>query len=361
MPMASPSNRQHMAKQNVFWERLACYDSDILQDVPKQEKRRAKNSGRFLLLIFCLSLIGNSYAFFLIFGTIWFSIAFALFCSLFFLNIYRLILTTTGSHLSPTLQKKRRPWISYLFKGAYILFFAIISSKPLEILIFSFPLQQQLAAYESTQIDEFRGKIDSINGKEIALLQKEVNAYQLELAAIDSQLVKSRDSLSKTYLLSTQAQLTEKLDTRASLLNALLSDNARNLATYTAQVSASHHFGQRLKILFSDYPKAWYISITVFLIFVMPYFYRIRFILRRKKNLSVYERQKADIDDQIIRNAYTAFKEEYRMLLEKSTGLSLDFYEYCEDPPYNTVRRQADKKQLEPSGSFRNWLINSNE
>ena len=349
-----------MSETRVLLERFACYDSDILTSSPPKEKRKAKNAGIFLLLLFCLSLASNGYAFFMIFGNLFFSLFIALFCSLFFLNIYRLILASTGSRLLPHLQKKRRPILSYFFKLSYILFFTVVSSKPLEVFIFTKPIETKLAAYEAAQIADFRAQIDNLNGQEIATLTKLVQEYETELTQIESELGQAKDKFSRSYLVSTQEQLIEKISGPKARLTQLTSENARNMAHYKKKISASPHFIQRLKILFSDYPLSWLITLGIFIIFGMPFFYRLGFVLRRKEKATTYERQKAAIEDQIIRSAYQNFKAQYQKALKQQTGQDLSFYEYCEDPPYNTVRRQANHKKVERSYGFKKWLLDEN-
>lgn len=214
-------------------------------------------------------------------------------------NIYLLTITTFTRNVLPLKKKPRSTFFSVLLRVCFLVFFAVLISKPIEVMI----VQGDIAMDN----DVFHHKIELLN----------------------------QMSPKKIYA----------ADTSANRVGAKI--------RYT--INNGNYFLYKVKLICKEprYAWTWWISGLFVVLFLLPVF--VKQTLRINGD---YYTNLKEIQVDIIKRSYKEFKARFTELSADHMGAPLDFYETCEDPPFNTPPKW-DGQKFQKQEEFLN-LFNRN-
>jgi hypothetical protein len=118
---------------------------------------------------------------------------------------------------------------------------------------------------------------------------------------------------------------------------------------YADRVLSSGYLIKRLEILNSQVPGTWWFTLGFLVVFVAPFWIRVRLSKR-----SEYEKIRAELETQLIVEDYAAFKAEFANRL-RPYG-KVEWEERYIDAPFNTEPGRQ-KHDFNRKGSLKSWMI----
>jgi len=128
-------------------------------------------------------------------------------------NIYILLLYTLSKNLLPHISSQGAKWSSVILRMAFIGVFAMIVSKPFELLFFNSMLENDIAVYKQTEYQNGQAVVNSIYENSFAELEKLIPETEAQLAKTEDELSNCGSDLGKLNTLSSQyKELQTKID-----------------------------------------------------------------------------------------------------------------------------------------------------
>ena len=296
-----------MKLRKFFWT-LSGDDKNVIAKCNKSTRSRFTGIGLFVAVIFILYFVSCFLAFTGLLQNLLIGIVIGLFFAWMITNIYLFLLYTLSKTGFPYIPNRIARFISVSIRLVFIAFISIIVSKPIESLIFSKPLAQDIKIFKQEKIKRYT----QITNK---YLDKEIKEYKRLLTGSNDmfylQLIEDRE---KKKLTLTTAM--ERL------------------------VSKSNYYIQGIIILNKKYPLSWFITVFILILFIIPTYLKI-FIHKD----SIFYKTKHYVESHLVKYEYELFKEKYNEIFNSKYGLDLHYDEHYSDAPFNT-KRKDNKREL---------------
>jgi hypothetical protein len=316
-----------------FFHILSGDDRSIIRQCSKKVQNRFALIGALVACIIVVSFVSITGAFIHFFDFILFDIAVGAFFALMMANIYILLLYTLSKNMLPHISSKGARWISLSLRIVFIAVFAMIVSKPFELLLFSPLLDKDIEIHKQNEYTAGEVVINSLYEKSFNELERLIELGDASAAAI----------------LATKK--TERVETLLQLQK---------------QIDASDYYLQRIKILNSKYVFTWLFTAIMIVLFLAPVYFK---YLMEEEN-EFYQKKKK-IERQIVLDEYASFKSKYKLFWkgffqdlevrppDKNERMNVVFAEIIQknyefevvfaDPPFNTIRKKDPRDFLEQS------------
>ena len=277
--------------------------------------------------------------------------AVSIFISWMIVNIYLLLLYTLSKNLLPHKKSNKEFNASILIRLIFIVFIAIIISKPLEVIMFSnianqnINLKLDLEDYKQNELKKYNESISSHYNSEIEKLNESIKQNLNLHSTPDIDFIKLNQN--KIILLE------EEKKAYSNKMTKLLYQ--------------SNYFVRSIIILNTKYKFCWIITLLIIFIFLFP-----AYLKNTLPDDSEFYKQKKYIENKIIQEEYSLFKASYIELinaflirniqypkneLEKSFKETLvnthnskiyniQFSEPFIDAPFNTIRKRDEREFL---------------
>ena len=290
-----------------FWT-LSGDDKNIIAKCNKSTRNRFTGIGLLVGMIFCLCFMSCFLAFTGLLQNLWIGIAIGLFFAWMITNIYLFLLYTLSKTGFPYIPNKTARFISVSIRLIFIGFISIIVSKPIENLIFSEKLHQDIQVFKEEKINRYNQLTDKY-------LNKEINEYKKSLTGKNDEF----------YLKLIEDRKQKKLQLTSSMEQL---------------VRKSNYYIQGIIILNKKYPISWLVTVLILALFITPTYLKI-FIHKD----SIFYRTKHNVESRLVKYEYDLFKEKYKQILSHKYGLDLHYDEHYLDAPFNT-KRKVNKREL---------------
>jgi len=294
-------------------------DYTIIRTCDANVQNRFAAIGTFVSLIFVLCFVSSYFTFTQLFQSYLLGIPAGLFFAFMITNIYLLLLYTLSKHMLPHTERLVGRLVSRAIRLIFICFIAVVVSKPIEVLVFSIPLQNDLDNYKRGELDHFESTTNEFFNNDIATLRK----------VIDDEIL-SEKPVDMSRLARYEALIGEKEKKRQELLSRM-----RTI------VGHSNYYVRSIVILNTGYPACWLITVILISIFFLP-----AYLKNIIPTTEFYYSRKRDIERGLIDREYALFKANYHRIFKASHNVEIDFVELFEDPPYNTTPRWDKRKFL---------------
>jgi len=181
-------------------------------------------------------------------------------------------------------------------------------------------------------LSDYDSNLDKIYGKEI------------ESTIVDyKEAIEYDKIIGKDNAISLELERNSKIDSIQQII-----EKERNEINYV--ISESDFFITRISIVSGKMPYSWIITILIVSLFLSPIYIFITDPVFRK-----YDILSGKVNNKIILDHYDFFKKRYNDLMKESTGMSVEYPEKYQDPPFNTVKIEPTHKYLK-KGTLLKWF-----
>ena len=289
------------------------------------KKSSASNVIRFVgaaicvLVILLLSFISVYYAFELMFHMWYVQILLSLFFSFMFGIIYILLIQTFSKQ--PLAQKSRRRLnVSNILRGLFILFIGFLISKPIEIMILSGRLANDIEQYQAHLNLSFEKQVHAIYAGDISRLGSRLHTYK-----------QMKGTVSGKDINAVSGQFNELKDKEQIAIRKAYD-----------RINGSSFFLQRVRLV-GRYPFSLVICVLIITLFFIPVA-----LIYTVSSDNVYYIDKRKQEHALVLSHYLNFRKLYAQSFEQSFGLAnITFYESHTDPPFRTQRIPAPECSTE--------------
>lgn len=285
-----------------FKELLFIFSGDnsrIIRQCDYSIQKRFLSIGGCVLFILVFCFVSSLYAFVEMFDALFVGFLLSLFLSFTITNIYLLLLYTLAKNTLPHVAKKGAAFLSRGIRVGFVCFISIIVSKPIETLIYSSKLDEDIEEFKTNTI----------------------------LANRDSIIYHTNFKISEINTLAfSEIEKTQIAD-------SLIKIGYQDIKSVVKLVQSSNYFLQRIIFLHTKHPTCWLFTIVCMLIFLSPIYFKYLLVDTR------YYELKRDIEMRIITVNYFAFKRRYANCFFRLTGKTIEFSEPFIDAPFNTQRK----------------------
>jgi hypothetical protein len=318
-------------KLKDFFHILSGDDRSIIRQCSQETQDRFALIGALVACVIVVSFISVTGAFIHFFDFILFDIVIGVFFALMIANIYILLLYTLSKNLLPHISSQGAKWSSVILRMAFIGVFAMIVSKPFELLFFNSMLENDIAVYKQTEYQNGQAVVNSIYENSFAELEKLI---QLGDESANSILETKKAEKEETLI-----QLKQKID-------------------------SSEFYLQQIKILNSKYVFTWLITLLMITLFLSPIY--LKYLMDEQNE---FYQKKKQIEIQIVLDEYGSFKTKYELFWKsffsdlvvrppnKNERMNVVLAEIVQkkyafevvfaDPPFNTIRKRDARDFLE--------------
>ena len=294
-------------------------DYSIISQSDRTIQNRFKAIGGFVTAIFALCFISCYFTFTKLFQNYFIGIPIGIFFSYMITNIYLLLLYTLSKNSFPCKTDKAAQLFSISIRVVFICFIAIIVSKPIETILFSMQLENEIETYKQEQIDKYIKSTSEYYDAETKnlklIIEKQKNLYT---NAETSQIGNYEKLLQKKEL--------QKDELIASMIHL---------------VSNSNYYIQSIVILNTKYRTCWLITLFTMFIFLFPAYLK-NFLGEQ----SFYYETKRTIENRLVKEEYASFKARYNLLFQEHLNRNIQFSEPFIDAPFNTIRKRDEREFL---------------
>lgn len=296
-----------MKFKKIFWT-LTGDDVNVIDKCNKTTKNRFTVIGILVAFIFTLSFFSCYFAFTSLLQNLWVGIIIGLFFAWTITNIYLFLLYTLSKTGFPYVPNKSARFISVSTRLIFIAFIATIVSKPIESLIFSNQLDQEIQLFKKEKIERYTKSTNSY-------LSKEIKEYEKLLSGNNDEF----------YL---------------NLIEDRKKQKSSIIASMNELVTKSNYYIQGIIILNNKFPISWAMTFFILVMFVTPAYLKI-FIHKD----SIFYKTKHYIESHLVRYEYELFKIKYNEIFRHKYNIDVHFTELYSDPPFNT-KRIINKKDV---------------
>lgn len=314
-----------------FLHILSGDDRSIISQCSSQTQNKFALIGIFVALAIILSFISVTGAFTHFFDFMFFDILIGVFFAFLIANLYLLLLYTLSKNLLPHKESKGAKWVSFALRVTFISIFALIVSKPIELVFFNEKLEADIELYKDMQYKTSAIVIESIYLQPLKDLE-----FAKKMGDVDADF-----------------EIARKIQEKSTSLNNLKD-----------KINSTDFYIQKIRILSYIYPETWFVTFLVILVFLTPIFIKYFFATKME-----FYQMKKEIETRIVLDEYIVFKSRYKSIWEKFVeGVKSKPAEYryarinlvlaeikekhCEfevnyvDPPFNTVRKIDERNFL---------------
>jgi len=199
----------------------------------------------------------------------------------------------------------------------FIVFIAIIVSKPLETIAFSNVLNVEIQNFKKEQIQNY---------EKLTIAYFEAETENIKL------IIRNDEVGSEYYTVLLEEQEKEK---------------TASIAAMKKLVANSNYYAQSIVFLNSKYPQCWILTLFVVFLFLYPA-YQKRFIGEKEVG-DEFNAKKEQIERELVIREYTAFKEMYANIFKEKFGEKFEFQEDYIDAPFNTKKKKDETDYLTES------------
>ena len=312
-------SKYNRLKMNRGWNWLISISGEDLRVIARCNigvKVKVSGISLSLILVFLLSFYSSFIAFDELFRFPLLGLIIPLFFSAMITNIYLLILQTFNRSYYPTKNSFSNKKFPILFPlGIKVLFICLISliiSKPLETDLFQKVLDQELIVFKKETIKKYKSSTEKYFNEEIENLsfiieKQKINYKNPETSQIDKY---------------EQLIVQKKLEKRGSI------------SAMIQLVNGCNFFFQRLIFLHTKIPYSWLVTLGIITIFFIPIWLK----QSLHKN-STYKEESKNREQSLIVGEYQTFKKVYTEIFKNKFGVTLEYSESYQDPPFNTLRK----------------------
>lgn len=294
-------------------------DYSIISKCGNDLQNRFAAIGLFVLCIFILCFVSSYFTFTMLFQNFILGIPVSIFFSWMITNIYLLLLYTLTKNVLPHIKNERARIFSVGIRLGFICFIAIVVSKPLEAIVFSNQLSNEIATYKQEQIQKYT---------QITSEYFDNETHQLKII-IEKQ--------KKLYGNSATGQVEkyEQLLVEKRKQKEVLISQMENL------VEHSNYYIQSILILNTKYPACWLFTFISIVVFLIPAY--LKNFLAEQSN---YYKFKEEIETKLVQQEYASFKATYNILFQTNFNANKTFSESFVDAPFNTIRKKDGREFL---------------
>lgn len=311
-----------------FFHILSGDDLSIIRQCDKEIQNRFSLIGGLVACIITVSFVSITVAFIHFFDFWLFDIAIGLFFALMIANIYLLLLYTLSKNMLPYISSKGAKWTSISLRVLFIIVFAVIVSKPMELMFLSSILDKDIEEYRVQEFQAGEKVIESIYKQSIADLNR----------------------------LKQWGDVTAE-----EKFKAKQKEKQNDLIALAQKINESNFYVQQLRILNSKYLFTWFFTLFMAALFLAPVY--LKFFLAEHTD---FYQIKKKIETQIILEEYASFKAAYKIfwkkyftsltekpidrrarmnivhaeILQKNYEFEVDYI----DPPFNTIRKKDSRE-----------------
>ena len=294
-------------------------DYSIISQCDNSIQNRFMAIGGFVTVIFALCFVSCYFTFTKLFQNYFIGIPIGIFFAYMITNIYLLLLYTLSKNSFPCKTNKAAQLFSISIRIIFISFIAIVVSKPIETILFSSPLENEIGIYKKVQIEKYTKST-------VEYFDAETKNLKL---IIEKQ--KYRYSNQETSQVANYEKLLQKKERQKDeLINSM-----------THLVNNSNYYIQSIIILNSKYFTCWLLTFITIFIFLFPAYLK-NFLGEQ----SFYYETKRSIENRLVKEEYASFKARYNLLFQEYFNRNIQFSEPFIDPPFNTIRKKDEREFL---------------
>jgi hypothetical protein len=232
------------------------------------------------------------------------------------INIYILLLNTMSRNLLPFKTNKKSILISWVYRISFILFLAIVISKPIEVKLLEARLDQDILEYKNEQLKNYAVFVKNYYQKQDSLLLNEINR------------IVSLGSNNTTLITYYNSKLIENSQLRFSMIYDM-----------DILINKSSYFTQRLILINNNYPWCWLITLITFVIFTLPV--AIKLTMDEDDE---FHQAKRFIEVNLVETEYKLFKDKYISICNNKLDRKHTINEKYIDAPFNTILKEDETK-----------------
>ena len=303
-----------------FFIKFSGDDYNVINNCSDKTQNRFALIGAFVFSIFILCFASSFYTFTQLFNNYFVGVPIAIFFSFTITNIYLLLLHTLTKKVLPHMKFKKSGIFTVIVRIIFISLIAVIVSKPLEVLFFSLPLQDEITVFKKEKLETYTSQTAEYFDKQIIEAKRELE-QRINLQG-NIQTVEIRK-----YYQSLQDKETEKMK---------LTEDMKIL------VRDSNYYIRSIIILNTKYSICWLITLFTVIIFLFPAY--------KKSQLSLdsnYYKVKKSIETNLVVEEYERFKQKYNSIFKENFGIDRDFNELYVDAPFNTIIKSDERNFIE--------------
>ena len=311
-------------------------DYPLLVQCGKQVRVRFALNGSFVFLFFVISSFSLSFALTEIFQyeIIGYFLGFCF--GIVLTNIYLLLIYTYNERVLPSLTpSKLSIYFSHGIRTLFLLFLLLIISLPLEIHRNRAYLNGKISQYKIEKIQAYETKTKITYGKIITDLESRMNRIN-RLDATNS---------------------SEQINFYSDIIQKKVADSEQKLTLMKERINYSHFFTRKIIFYFDTGFTPIYLILLV-LVFFTPLFLKLANSLFKSNE---FINKKRTVYQTIIDKEYNKFKIAYEFEMTKfyemqeiNKGISIEWTENFQNPPYNTIKNKLPVPQSEED--LKNWI-----
>lgn len=309
-----------MFNREFLW-RVSGGDYSVISVCEQSIQRKFAGVGLVVVTISFLCFASSFYSLYVLFGgSVLLSFPIALFFSWMITNIYIVLLTTLQKNLLPHVKSGGSVYVSLAIRISFLVFFAILISKPIEAFMFRGNLNQEISEYKNGIVKEFIQKTNAYYSNEESEIHKKI-----------------RDC-------NEMNRLKVSVNCDVELLNAklieLTNEKERSIVIMKAACEQTQFYIEEIKIL-STHSKHFYsflITLIIVVVFLLPAI--LKYYI---SETSSYYAINAKIEKDIIEEHYNKTKIIFTELLYTVSGKNIHIEEKYSDPPFNTIPIAEDR------------------
>ena len=294
-------------------------DYSIISQSDKSIQIRFMAIGVFVTAIFAFCFISCYFTFTKLFQNYFIGIPIGLFFSYMITNIYLLLLYTLSKNSFPCKINRVAQLGSVFIRVVFICFIAIVVSKPIETIIFTTVLEDEIILYKQEQIDRYK--------------QSTTEYYDAETENL-------RTIIKKQKLLYGNSEYSQ-IETYEGMLRKKQVQKEELIISMINLVNNSNYYIQGIAILSTKFKFCWLITFLTVCIFLIP-----AYLKNFLGDQSFYYETKRSIENRIVKEEYASFKLRYNLIFQENLNLNIEFSEPFVDAPFNTIRKRDDRDFL---------------
>lgn len=307
-------------KYRNFLIKLSGDDYNITKKCSVKTQNRFALIGAFVFGIFTLCFISSFYTFTQLFNNYFVGIPISIFFSLTITNIYLLLLHTLTKKVLPHIKFKKSGIFTVFVRIVFIGLIAVIVSKPLEVLLFSFVLQDEITSFKKEKLEKYT---------------KQTVEY------FDKQIIEAKQELEQKMNLQ-ESTRTVEIEKYYQSLQAKENEKIKLIGDMQILVRDSNYYIRSIIILNTKYPICWFVTLITVIIFLIPIYKKGRISLD-----SNYYKVKKSIETNLVIEEYERFKQKYNSIFKETFGIDKDFCEQYIDAPFNTIIKSDERDFME--------------
>lgn len=307
-------------KYQDFFIKLSGDDYTVINKCSIKTQNRFVLIGMLVFGIFILCFVSCLYTFIELFNNYLIGTPVAIFFSLTIINIYRLLLHTLTKKVLPHVKFKKSGIFTVIVRIVFISLIAVVVSKPLEVMLFSFLLKNEIYTFKKEKLEKYTSQTAEFFDKQIGEIKHE----------IEQQINLQRD-LQKFEITKYQMLLQDKETEKLKLIEDM-----------QILVKGSNYYIRSIIILNTKYPICWLFTLITITIFLIPAY--------KKNKVSLdsnYYKIKKSIEINLVAKDYELFKQKYNSIFREKFGINVSFNEVYADAPFNTTPKLDERKFME--------------